>query len=191
MTQNHLFSKNTYHIIKDITQWEVERMRLKEKFDLMEITKRALLVDRNEVIKHIIRGVKNRFNLEILFAYLNPNFTNTTDYFIVASMPKDNRIVVFHAIAFGECSTTQFDMYAAKGKAAIDDFFGNLMDNATVYPVSVFDQMIRSKQLSVNKSNPKYWMSSDPEIASKVIEMLEEVTPGLSHKKTVAQRGRR
>ena len=58
-------------------------MKLKEKFDLMEITKRALLVDRNEVIKHIIRGVKNRFKLNILFAYLNPNFTNTTDYFIL------------------------------------------------------------------------------------------------------------
>ena len=163
-------------------------MKLKEKFDLMEITKRALLVDRNEVIKHIIRGVKNRFKLNILFAYLNPNFTNTTDYFIVASMPKDNRIVVFHAIAFGECSTTQFDMYAAKGKSALDDFYDNLMDNATVYPITVFDQMLKSKGLSTLKGSPKYWISSDPEIANKVIEMMEEVTPGLSHKKTVASR---
>ena len=163
-------------------------MKLKEKFDLMEITKRALLVDRNEVIKHIIRGVKNIFKLNILFAYLNPNFTNTTDYFIVGCIPKDNRIVVFHAIAFGECSTTQFDMYAAKGKAALDDFYDNLMDNATVYPIAVFDQMIRSKGLSTVKGSPKYWVSDDPEIAKVVIDMMEEVMPGLSHKKNVANR---
>lgn len=165
-------------------------MKLKQRFDLMEITKRALLVDRNDVIKHIIRGVKNKFKLNILFAYLNPNFTNTTDYFIVASLPTANRIVVFHAIAFGECSTTQFDMYAAKGKTALDEFYDNLMDNATVYPISVFDQMIRINGLSAEKGDRNYWMSSDPEIASKVIKMLEEVTPGLSHKKNVAQRRR-
>ena len=163
-------------------------MKLKEKFDLMEITKRALLVDRNEVIKHIIRGVKNRFKLNILFAYLNPDFTSITDYIIVASMPNDSRIVVFHAISFGECSTTQFDMYAAKGKSALDDFYDNLMDNAIVYPTAVFDHLIKSKGLSDIKGSPKYWISSDPEIANKVIEMLEEVTPGLSHKKTIASR---
>ena len=163
-------------------------MKLKEKFDLMDLTKRALLVDRKEVIKHIIRGVKNRFKVNILFAYLNPDFMAKTDYFIVASMPKDNRIVVFHAIAFGECSTTQFDMYASKGKNAIDDFFNNLMENAIAYPISIFDQMIKSKGLSTDKTSSKYWMSTDPEISGKVIELMEEVMPGLSHKKTVAQR---
>ena len=67
-------------------------MKTRERFDLMEITKRALLCDRKKAVMHIIKGVKNKFNLDILFAYLNPDFSEPTDYFIIANGTNTSQI---------------------------------------------------------------------------------------------------
>lgn len=157
-------------------------MKQKERFDLMDLTKRALLVDRYDVIKHIIKGVAKQFNLNIIFAYLNPNFMNQTDYFIIAKMNNAEELVVFHAISFGECSTTQFDMYASKN--ALPEFYSNMMNNATRYPISIFESGLVEYDLSPNPSAPNYWLKTDDKnIADKMISMLEKVSPSMSNKK--------
>ena len=104
-------------------------MKLKEKFDMMDITKRAILTDRKEVIKHILHIITNDFGLKVVFAYLNPNFGETTDYIIITKRPDSDTMVLFSAIAYGGCSTTQFDYLASKNQ--MDKFKDNLIDNAT------------------------------------------------------------
>lgn len=160
-------------------------MKKKERFDLMDLTKRALLVDRKDVVVHIIKGVKNKFKLDILYAYLNPNFSDQTDYFIIAKQQGTDSIVVFHGISFGECSTTQFDMYASRD--ALPEFYDNMMHNATCYPIRVFEHMLVNEGLSLNPKADNYWMDgTNPDSAAKVIKMMEADLPGLSNKKRIA-----
>ena len=159
-------------------------MKTRERFDLMEITKRALLCDRKKAVMHIIKGVKNKFNLDILFAYLNPDFSEPMDYFIIAKEVGQDRIIVFHGISHGECSTTQFDMYAARD--ALPEFYDNMKNNATGYPTKIFEKMILSVGLSTNKKSDKYWMDGgNLETAKTVIKMIEDSIPALSNKKRI------
>jgi len=159
-------------------------MRNKERFDIMDITKRAILTDRKEVIKHILHIIVKDFGLEIVFAYLNPNFGELTDYIVIAKRPKTNTMVLFSAIAYGECSTTQFDMHASKG--SMDVFKDNLINNATQYPVKLFDASLREKGLSTNPKSDNYWLDTKLESNQKVIKILEELFPELSNKKRIA-----
>lgn len=159
-------------------------MKLRERFDLMEIAKRALLCNRKDAVMHIIKGVKNRFKLDILFAYLNPDFSKLTDYFIIAKEQGKDRIIVFHGISHGECSTTQFDMYASRD--ALPEFYDNMMHNATGYPTKIFEKMITANGLSLNKKSDKYWMDGgNLETAKTVIKMIEDSIPELSNKKRI------
>lgn len=166
-------------------------MKIKEKFDLMDITKRAIVTDRKEVIKHILHIIVKDFGLEIVFAYLNPKFGETTDYIIIAKKPKTSTMVLFSAIAYGGCSTTQFDAFASKND--LDRFKDNLINNATQYPVKLFDKMLKDQGLSTNPKSDNYWLDSKPENSHKIIEALEELFPDLSNKKRIAasQTGRR
>lgn len=166
-------------------------MKLKEKFDMMDITKRAILTDRKEVIKHILRIITNDFGLKVVFAYLNPNFGETTDYIIIAKKPDSETMVLFSAIAYGGCSTTQFDYLASKNQ--MDKFKDNLIDNATQYPVMLFDKLLREKGMSTNPKSDNYWLDYKAESSHTLIEALEELFPDLSNKKriTASQTGRR
>lgn len=165
-------------------------MKKREKFDLVEITKRAILADRKKIIKHIIAGVKHRFHLDIMYAYLNPDFSDKTDYFIIAKQEGKDAIIIFHAISFGECSTTQFDMYASRN--AIPEFYDNMMVNATCYPTKLWDGMLRTHGLGLYKSSDNYWLDgNNPAVVKKVIEIIDETMPELSHKKNVINTGSR
>lgn len=158
-------------------------MRDKERFDMMDITKRAILTDRTEVIKHILHIVVKDFGLEVVFAYLNPNFGELTDYIIIAKKPNTDTMVLFSAIAYGECSTTQFDLFASKNK--IETFRNNLINNATQYPIKLFDESLREKGLSTNPKSDNYWLDHKLESNQKVIKILEELFPDLSNKKRI------
>lgn len=166
-------------------------MRTKERFDLMDITKRAILTDRKEVIKHILHIIVKDFGLNLVFAYLNPKFGEVTDYIVVTKKPNEDTMVLFSAIAYGECSTTQFDMYASKN--AIPEFRNNLINNATQYPVKLFENNLKERGLSCNPKSDNYWLDKNPENSQKIIEVLEELFPDLSNKKriTASQLGNR
>lgn len=159
-------------------------MKLKEKFDMMDITKRAILTDRKEVIRHILHMVTADFGLKVVFAYLNPKFGETTDYIIITKKPDTDTMVLFSAIAYGGCSTTQFDAFASKNQ--MDTFRDNLINNATQYPVKLFDSMLKDKGLSTNPKSDNYWLDSKPESSQKIIEALEELFPDLSNRKRIA-----
>lgn len=159
-------------------------MKNKERFDLMDITKRALLTDRKEAIKHILHIIVKDFNLKLVFAYLNPNFGELTDYIIIAKRLDSETMVLFSAIAYGSCSTTQFDMHASKG--TMEEFKDSLINNATQYPVKLFDASLREKGLSTNPKSDNYWLDSKFESNQKVIKILEELFPELSNKKRLA-----
>jgi hypothetical protein len=159
-------------------------MKLKEKFDMMDITKRAIVTDRKEVIKHILHMITTEFGLNVIFAYLNPNFGETTDYIIIAKKPNTDTMVLFSAIAYGGCSTTQFDAFASKGQ--MDVFRDNLINNATQYPVKLFDSMLKDKGLSTNPKSDNYWLDNKPDNSHKIIEALEELFPDLSNRKRIA-----
>lgn len=160
-------------------------MRLKTKFDMMDITKRAILTDRKEVMKHIMHIIVKDFGLEPVFAYLNPKFGETTDYIVITKKPREETMVLFSAICFGECSTTQFDMYASKN--AIPEFRDNLANNATQYPTKLFEKNLKSKGLSTNPKSDDYWLDQNVQSNKKVIEILEELFPDLSNKKRIIQ----
>lgn len=158
-------------------------MKLKTRFDMMDITKRAILTDRKEVIKHILHIIVKDFGLTPVFAYLNPNFGEVTDYIVIAKEPGEECLVLFSAVCFGECSTTQFDMYASKN--AIPEFKENLMNNATRYPTKLFDKNLKQHGLSTNPKSDKYWLDSNVYSNKEVINILEELFPELSNKKRI------
>ena len=163
-------------------------MKLKQRMDIMELTKRGILVDRVKVIHHIMKGITNKFNVDIIYAYLNPIFNDLTDYIIVGYMRKDEKIIIFHAVSFGECSTAQFDMYAAHKN--IEEFYDNMKQNATCYPVKVFEALMRQKGLSTNKSDSMYWGSTDKAVSKIVVEAFEDLSPVMSQAKVSKRRGR-
>ena len=158
-------------------------MRNKERFDMMDITKRAILTDRKQVIKHILHIIVKDFGLNIIFAYLNPKFGEITDYIVIAKEPNNSTMVLFSAITYGECSTTQFDMYASKN--AIPEFKENLINNATRYPVRLFDKKLEEQGLSCNPKSDRYWLDTNAVSSKKLIDMLEELFPELSNKKRI------
>ena len=160
-------------------------MRLKTKFDLMDLTKRAILTDRKEVMKHIMRIIVKDLGLEPIFAYLNPKFGEITDYIVITKKPGEDTMVLFSAVCFGECSTTQFDMYASKN--AIPEFIDNLINNATQYPTKLFEKNLKAKGLSTNPKSDDYWLDQHIQSNKKVIEILEELFPDLSNKKRIIQ----
>lgn len=165
-------------------------MKLKQRIDIVDLTKRGILVNRVDVVNHIMRGIVKRFGLEITYAYLNPVFNELTDYIIVGYSSRDNKIVIFHAVSFGECSTAQFDLYAANKN--LDEFYQNMMNNATCYPERVFDALMVQHGLSLNKGDPMYWRNTDKNVAKLVIDAFEELSPAMSHAKRVrANSGRR
>ena len=158
-------------------------MKLKERFDMMDITKRAILTDRKEVIKHILHIIVKDFGLEIIFAYLNPNFGETTDYIIIAKRPNTETMVLFSAVTFGSCSTTQFDLYASKNN--MNEFKENLINNATQYPIKLFDKNLKERGLSTNPKSDNYWLDTKFDSNQTVIKILEELFPDLSNKKRI------
>ena len=158
-------------------------MKLKERFDMMDITKRALLTDRKVAIKHILHIIVKDFGLNPIFAYLNPKFGEITDYIVITKKPNTDTMVLFSAVAYGECSTTQFDMYASKND--MEGFKRNLINNATQYPVTLFENNLREKGLSTNPKSDKYWLDTNPDSSQNIIEILEELFPDLSNKKRI------
>lgn len=157
-------------------------MQIGKRIDVVDLAKRGILVDRKKAVEHIMRGMVKRFNIDIIYAWLNPIFNDTTDYIVIGKMPKQNAFVIFHAVAFGECSTAQFDMYASQKN--LDEFYENLKENATCVPISVFEAELRSKGLSTNKGDNMYWMNLDKDVSKLVVEMLEDLSPQLSHVKS-------
>lgn len=164
-------------------------MKLKERIDIMDLTKRGILVNRVDVINHIMKGIVKRFHMNIVYAYLNPVFNDITDYIIVGYIPKDSKIVVFHAVSFGECSTAQFDLYAANNN--LDEFFNNMRVNATCYPEKVFEGLLQQHGLSLNSKDPMYWKNTDKAVSKIVVDAFEELSPAMSHAKRTRAGGRR
>lgn len=157
-------------------------MQTGKRIDVVDLAKRGMLVDRKNAVNHIMKGMVKRFNINIIYAWLNPIFNDTTDYIVIGRMPKQNSFVIFHAIAFGECSTAQFDMYASQKN--LDEFYNNLKENATCLPIAIFESELRKKGLSTNKGDSMYWMNLDEDVTKCVVEVLEEMGPQLSHVKT-------
>lgn len=154
-------------------------MRTNKRIDVVDLTKRAILVDRKKAAQCIIKGIAKRFNINVIYAWLNPIFNEQTDYIIIGFSSRENSMIIFHAISFGECSTTQFDAYASENN--LNEFYENLKENAIRLPVSVFESLMRNYGLSTNKSNDMYWMKEDKEVSKHVVEALESTLPQLSH----------
>ena len=157
-------------------------MQIGKRIDIVDLTKRAILVDRRDVVQHIMNGIVKRFNIDVIYAWLNPIFNEQTDYIIIGLMKNSSTMVIFHAIAFGECSTTQFDAYASDGN--LNEFYSNLQENATCIPLKTFESIMRKHGLSTQKGNDMYWMNTTKKVSKHVVEALEELSPQLSHIKT-------
>ena len=115
---------------------------------------------RQKVFKEIYTTYKTKYNIQLMFAYLNTDPSRVVDYIVMYKAKDDSGttdIVLYDIVpAFSDRCTPGY-LYCRRNKKT-DDFFENGIDAMTILSLDKFNEFIdMGLGLSRDKESELYW----------------------------------